>query len=77
MLDPFLGSGTTLLAAERAGRIAAGIELDPAYVDVCIRRWQELTGQVAVHADTQLAFDEVAASRGDLTIQEGENGDDE
>lgn len=62
VLDPFMGSGTTLLAAEKSGRIAAGIELDPAYVDVCIRRWQEMTGKVAVQAETQRSFDEIAAA---------------
>ena len=45
VLDPFLGSGTTLLAAERVGRICYGTELDPLYVDVIIRRWQVYTGK--------------------------------
>ena len=44
ILDPFGGSGTTLLAAEKCKRVARLIELDPQYVDVTIRRWQELTG---------------------------------
>jgi DNA modification methylase len=44
VLDCFLGSGTTLLAAERTGRICRGVELDPLYVDTAIRRWQNLTG---------------------------------
>ncbi|MGE3150511.1 MAG: site-specific DNA-methyltransferase, partial [Pseudorhodoplanes sp.] len=65
VLDPFLGSGTTLLAAERCGRIARGIELDPAYIDVAIRRWEEMTGDVAVLADTGMTFAEVSAERGD------------
>jgi hypothetical protein len=43
VLDSFLGSGTTLLAAERTGRICRGIELDPLYIDTAIRRWQNLT----------------------------------
>jgi DNA modification methylase len=47
VLDPFLGSGTTLLAAERTGRQACGLELEPRYVDVAIRRWQEHTGRAA------------------------------
>ena len=50
VLDAFGGSGATLLAAEKTGRCARLIELDPAYVDVAIRRWQEMTGQQAVHA---------------------------
>lgn len=52
VLDCFGGSGTTLLAAQQTGRIARLIELDPAYVDVAIRRWQDKTGQDAVHKKT-------------------------
>ena len=63
VLDPFMGSGTTLLAAERSGRVAAGIELDPAYVDVCIRRWEEMTGKSAVNSEG-ITFSEVAEARG-------------
>lgn len=63
VLDCFLGSGTTLLAAERSGRDAAGIELDPKYVDVCIRRWEEMTGKEAVLASTGQTFSEVAEIR--------------
>ena len=63
VLDGFLGSGSTLLAAERVGRTCYGIEIDPAYVDVAIRRWQKHTGEVAVHADSSKSFDEVAATR--------------
>jgi DNA modification methylase len=60
VLDPFVGSGTLFLAAERAGRVARGIELDPRYCDVAIRRWQDATGQKAVHAVSGEAFDEKA-----------------
>lgn len=63
VLDPFLGSGTTLIAAERIGRKARCIELDPKYVDVAIRRWEELTGTNAVHSETQLSFAELARQR--------------
>ena len=52
VLDPFVGSGTTLLAAEKTGRIGRAIELDPHYVDAAIGRWQALTGQAAVHAES-------------------------
>ena len=56
VIDPFLGSGTTLLAAERTGRCCRGIEIDPIYVDVVIRRWQNLTGENARHAVTGKTF---------------------
>lgn len=48
VLDPFGGSGTTLIAAEKSGRVARLIELDPKYVDVIVRRWEDFTGQTAV-----------------------------
>ena len=48
VLDPFGGSGTTLIAAEKSGRVARLIELDPKYVDVIVRRWEEFTGKQAV-----------------------------
>jgi DNA modification methylase len=56
ILDPFGGSGTTILAAERTGRVARVIELDPLYVDVAIRRWQKITGLSARHAETGRTF---------------------
>jgi DNA modification methylase len=62
LLDPFVGSGTTLLAAEKTGRLGRAIELDPHYVDAAIGRWQVLTGQAAVHAETGKTFDELAAA---------------
>jgi len=61
VVDPFLGSGTTLLAAERTRRRCIGVEIEPAYVDLAIRRWQEMTGGQAIHAETGEAFDSVAA----------------
>ena len=61
VLDPFLGSGTTLIAAERTGRRCYGIEIDPLYVDTVIRRWQAYTGEAARHAETRRSFDETAA----------------
>ena len=51
LLDPFLGSGSTLIAAERVGRVCRGIEMDPLYVDLSIRRWQRLTGLEARRED--------------------------
>jgi DNA modification methylase len=56
VLDPFLGSGTTLIAAERVGRICRAIEIDPLYADTAIRRWQAYTGEAAYHAVTQRRF---------------------
>lgn len=63
VLDPFCGSGTTILAAERTRRRARGIELDPAYVDVALRRYQEATDQSARLAATGQSFAEVASTR--------------
>jgi DNA modification methylase len=57
VLDPFLGSGSLIIAAERTGRRAFGMELDPLYVDLCIRRWQRFTGEHAVLERTGDAFD--------------------
>ena len=64
VLDVFLGSGTTLLSAERSGRRARCIELDPAYVDVAIQRWEALTGKQAVLQGAGKTFAEVAIGRG-------------
>lgn len=58
VLDAFLGSGTTVLAAEKTARRARAIELDPQYVDVAIRRWQALTGGAAIHQSTGQSFAE-------------------
>ena len=56
ILDPFLGSGTSLLAAERIGRRCYAMEIDPAYVDTTIRRWQQMTGRDAIDATTAQTF---------------------
>lgn len=64
ILDPFGGSGSTLIAAEMTGRAARLIEIEPKYCDVTIRRWQDYTGEDAVHADTGKTFNE--------TMQKGE-----
>ena len=60
VLDAFLGSGTTVIAAERTGRRCYGLELDPLYVDTIVRRWQKLTGGSARHAGTGRSFDDLA-----------------
>jgi DNA modification methylase len=59
VLDPFAGSGTTVLAAERTGRTCYGIELEPGYVDTIVRRWQAFTGQTAVLESTGVSFNEL------------------
>jgi len=59
VLDTFLGSGTTVIAAERTGRVCYGIELDPRYVDTIVRRWQVFTGQSAVQESTGRTFNEI------------------
>jgi DNA modification methylase len=61
--DPFLGSGSTLIAAEATGRVCRGVELDPLYVDVIMRRYQAATGCLAVLTETGETFDAVATRR--------------
>lgn len=64
--DPFLGSGSTLIAAEASGRICYGLELSPAYVDVIVKRWQKLTGGKAVLEDDGRSFDELGRERAEV-----------
>ena len=59
VLDSFGGSGTTLIAAEKNGRVARLMELDPKYCDVIVKRWQDFTGKIATHAETGEPFAEV------------------
>jgi len=61
--DPFLGSGTTLAAAQLTERVCFGLELDPKYVDVIITRWQSLSGKKATLDGDGRTFDEVAEGR--------------
>jgi DNA modification methylase len=63
VLDPFGGSGTTIIAAEKTGRRARAIELDPKYVDVAVRRWERYTGKSAVLDATGQTFEDVEAAR--------------
>ncbi len=71
VLDAFGGSGTTLIAAERTGRRARLVELDPAYVDVTIARFEELTGETAVHDETGLGFADLKIRRNIEGSQDG------
>ena len=61
--EPFMGSGTTLIAAETTVRVCFGIELNPAYIDLAIERWQQFTGANAVLADTGETFADLKAMR--------------
>lgn len=70
VLDPFAGSGTTMIAAERTGRRASLMEIDPLYCDTIIRRWQAFTGKTARLAETDETFEEVKARR----LQAGNEG---
>jgi DNA modification methylase len=70
ILDGFLGSGTTLIAAERTGRICYGIEIDPRYVDVALLRWMKAGGQAPVHLNSGKTFDELASGRAGKTACE-------
>jgi hypothetical protein len=75
ILDPFLGSGTTLLAAEKTGRLARTIELDPHYVDTAVRRWQALTNEAAIDTVSGATFDELAERRlADQPVKEAAHG---
>lgn len=63
VFDPFGGSGTTLIAAETTGRRAALLELDPRYVDVIVRRWQQFTGKEAILEGGEQTFDALKSQR--------------
>ncbi len=67
ILDTFAGSGTTIIAAERTGRRAYVMELDPAYVETAIRRWQDYTGETATHAITGLTLEDLREQRAPAT----------
>jgi DNA modification methylase len=61
--EPFSGSGTTIIACEKESRIALSIELEPAYIDVAVMRWQNFTGKQAVLEGDGRTFDEIARER--------------
>ena len=79
VLDPFGGSGSTLIACEKTGRQARLIELDPKYVDVIIDRWQRFTGNHALHAESGEPFprsvEEAHASHGEIGSEGAADGD--
>jgi DNA modification methylase len=74
VLDPFAGSGTILIAAERTGRYARAIELDPQYIDVAILRWQRVTDKQAVLAATGQTWNQVRTERLTKTGEESSHG---
>ena len=61
--DPFLGSGTTLIAAEQAGRVCCGLELDPKYAELIVGRWEQLTGRSATLEGDGRTLSEIRAER--------------
>ena len=61
--DPFMGSGSTLIAAEQEHRRAFGMEISPIYCDVIVMRWQEYTGEQAIHAESGATFGELRQQR--------------
>ena len=61
--EPFCGSGTTLIAAETTGRVCLGIEIDPVYVDVAVKRWQNLAGKTALLEGDGQSFDDLCAAK--------------
>jgi DNA modification methylase len=63
VLDMFCGSGSTVIAAEQAGRQCFAMELNPAYVDVAVKRWQDFTGKKATHEVSGKTFDEMKAAK--------------
>ena len=71
VLDPFGGSGTTLIAAQRTGRRARLIEIDPAFCDLIVRRWQRLFGTAATRESDGLSFDEVQSMDGSAPSSAG------
>ena len=75
VLDAFLGSGSTLIAAQRVGRRCYGIDLDPLYVDTVIRRWQALTGGVARYAATGATFDAREEAAASINANSGQDPD--
>jgi DNA modification methylase len=70
VIDGFLGSGTSIIAAERVGRRCFGIEIDPHFADIVVRRVERHSGEAAIHIPTGKTFDEIAAERLPSTEEE-------
>jgi len=68
VLDPFAGSGTVLIAAERTGRRARALEIDPHYADVAVRRWETYTGKAATLAATGSTFEDISEQRNSAAV---------
>jgi DNA modification methylase len=73
VLDPFAGSGTVVIAAERTGRKARAIEIDPAYCDLIVKRWQDYTGKRATHGRTGVEFDDLNQLRAQRDDQDAKS----
>jgi DNA modification methylase len=71
VLDPFGGSGTTMIASQKIGRKARLMELDPRFADVIVRRWQDFTGGKAVLEETSERFDDLTAKRKAAQSEQG------
>lgn len=77
VMDLFGGSGTTIIACENTGRTGLLMELDPKYVDVIVKRWQNLTGKQAIHAELKLTFNQIEKMRGgDQYVEVAANDED-
>jgi DNA modification methylase len=63
VFDPFGGSGSTLIACHKTGRVAMLMELDPKYCDVIVKRWQDFAGKQAIHEASGKTFDEMKAAK--------------
>jgi DNA modification methylase len=70
VLDPFAGSGTTIIVAEKTGRRARAMEIDPHYCDVTVRRWETYAGKSVFHVATGLSFEEMEVRRGAASEKE-------
>ena len=73
VIDSFLGSGSTLIAGEKTGRMGRGVELDPLYIDVTIRRYEAATGNLAVLVETGETFEAVAALQKSSPLSQGKS----